>query len=112
MVHQFEAEKCLHAVLTGNLVLWHYVIGSTPGEPPGNSDGTNPRTRAESWGKSPGVARGGGDVGAWNWLMHKAALLDFTPIPAKLLSEETSLQLAETMNTIGEHKCKQKDVNN
>ena len=64
MVHQFEAEKCLDAALTGNLVLRHYVIGSTPGGPPGNSDGTNPGTRAESWGKSPGVARG--DVGAWN----------------------------------------------
>ena len=40
-----------------------------PRGPPGNSDGTNPGTRAESWRKSPGVARG--DVGAWNWLMHK-----------------------------------------
>ena len=30
----------------------------------------------------------------------------------RLLLEEMSLQLAQTMNTIGEHKCKQKDVNN
>ena len=37
-----------------------------PRGPPGNSDGTNPKTRAESWGKSPEVAQGGGDVGAWN----------------------------------------------
>ena len=55
-----EAEKCLHAALTGNLVLRHYVISSTPGGPPGNSDGTNPGTRAESWGKLPGVAGAGG----------------------------------------------------
>ena len=33
--------------------------GPTPREPPGNSDDTNPRTRAESWCKTPGVARGG-----------------------------------------------------
>ena len=30
----------------------------------------------------------------------------------RLLWEETSLQLAQMMNTIGEHKCQQKDVNN
>ena len=69
MVHQFEAEKCLHAALTVNLVLWHYVIGSTPGDPreiqmvqipgPGLKVGENPQ----------GLP--GGDVGAWNWLMHK-----------------------------------------
>ena len=29
------------------------------GQPPGNSDGTNPGTRAESRCKIPGVARGG-----------------------------------------------------
>ena len=60
MVHQFEAEKCLHAALTGNLVLGHYVIGSTPEGPPGNSDGTNPGTRAESWGNPRGLPGGGG----------------------------------------------------
>ena len=34
--------------------------------------------------------------------------MDFTLIPAKLL---LSLQRAQTLNTIGEPKCKQKDVN-
>ena len=38
--------------------------------------------------------------------------LDFTLVPAKLLWEETSLQWAQTVNIIGEHKCKQKDLNN
>ena len=36
MVDQFVAEKCLHAASTDNLVL------DNPGQPPGNSDGTNP----------------------------------------------------------------------
>ena len=68
MVHQFEAEKCLHAALTGNLVLWHYVIGSTPGKFRWY------KSRDPGWklGKIPGgFPGGGGDVGAWNWLMHK-----------------------------------------
>ena len=42
----------------------------------------------------------------------EAALLDFTLIPAKMLSDETSLQRAQTGNTTGEHKRKQKTVNN
>ena len=58
MVHKFEAEKCLHAALTGNLVLRQYVISSAPGEPPGNSDGTNPGTRLKV-GENPRGLPGG-----------------------------------------------------
>ena len=65
MVDQFEAEKC-HAASTDNLVLTIIDSRSDPkaaprqplGQPPGNSDGTNPRIRAESRCKTPGVALG------------------------------------------------------
>ena len=70
MIDQFEAEKCLYAASTDNLVLTIIDNRSDPkaalrqplGQLPGNSNGTNPRTRAESRSKTPGVARG--DVGA------------------------------------------------
>ena len=61
MVDQSEAEKCLHAASTDNLVLMTIDNRSAPRQPPGNSDGTNPWTRAESRCKFPGVTRG--DVG-------------------------------------------------
>ena len=57
MVHQFEAEKCLHGALTGlgTLILCNRF---DPRGTPGNLDGTNPGTRAESWG-NPGGCPGG-----------------------------------------------------
>ena len=68
MIDQFEAEKCLQAASVDNSVLMIIDNRSdplaTPGRPPSNSDGTNPRTRAESGFKTPVVARG--DAGAWN----------------------------------------------
>ena len=72
MVDQFKAEKCLQIASTHNLVLMIIDNRSDPrpvlrhplGQPPGNSDGTNPGTRAESRCKIPGIARG--DVGIWN----------------------------------------------
>ena len=68
MVDQFEAEKCLYAASTDDLVLTIIDNRSDPkaaprqplGQPPGNSDGTNPGTRAESRCKTPGVGGGGG----------------------------------------------------
>ena len=41
-----------------------------------------------------------------------AALFDFAIIPARMLSVEASLKLADMVDTIGEHKCKQNNVNN
>ena len=68
MADQFEAEKCLHVASTDNLGLMIIDNRSDPrktsGQPPGNSDGTNPGTWAESRCTSPRFARG--DVGAWN----------------------------------------------
>ena len=58
--------SCVHAASTDNLVLMiienRSVLmtvenRSDPGQPPGNSDGTNPGTWAEKKCKSPGVAR-------------------------------------------------------
>ena len=65
MVDQFEIDKCLHSVSTDNLILMiiYIHVGPTPGQPPGNSDGTNPGTWAENRCNTLGVARGG-DVGA------------------------------------------------
>ena len=71
MVDQFKAEKCLQAASTDNLVLMIIDNSSDPraaprqplGQTPGNSDGTNPGTPAESRCKTPGVALGGG--GCW-----------------------------------------------
>ena len=58
MVHQFEAEKCFQCGINCRLGTLTLCNRFDPGGPPGNSDGTNPGTRAESWEKSPGVARG------------------------------------------------------
>ena len=66
MADQFEAEKCLYAASTDNLVLMIIDKRSDSraaprqplGQPPGNSDSTNPGTRAESRCKTLGVARG------------------------------------------------------
>ena len=66
MVDQFEAEKCLHATSTDNLVLTIIDNRSDPkaalrqplGQPLGNSDGTNPGTRAESRCKTRGLPGG------------------------------------------------------
>ena len=66
MTYQFEAEKCIHAASTDNLVLMKIGKGPTPERPSGNSDGTDPGTRAESRCKPrrlPGWG-GGGGVGA------------------------------------------------
>ena len=60
MIDQFKAGKCHHAASTDNLVLIDNGKRAGPGQPSDNSDGTNPRTRAESRCKPPG------DVGAWN----------------------------------------------
>ena len=65
MVDQFEAEKCLYTASTDNLVLTIIDNRSDPkaaprkplGQPPGNSEGTNPWTRAENRCKTLGVAR-------------------------------------------------------
>ena len=65
MIDQFEAKKCLHAASTDNLLLMIIDNRPTPGQPLGNSDGTNPGTQTGSRCKTPGVARGW-DVGAWN----------------------------------------------
>ena len=66
MVDQFEAEKCLYAASTDNLVLTIIDNRSdpkvAPRQTPGNSDGTNPGIRAESRCKTPGAARGGGGM--------------------------------------------------
>ena len=72
MVDQFETEKCPYVASTDDLVLTIIDNRSQAaprqplGQPPGNSDGTNPGTRAERRCKTPGVAGGRGDVGAWN----------------------------------------------
>ena len=52
MVDQSEIDKCLHAASTDNLILMiiDIHVGPTAGQPPGNSDGTNPGTWAESKG--------------------------------------------------------------
>ena len=64
MVDQFEAEKCLHALSTDNLVLTIIDNRSdpraAPRQPPGNSDGTNPGTWVDSRCKIPGLAWRGG----------------------------------------------------
>ena len=52
-------KKCLKAVSTDNLVFEILDNLPDPGEPPGNSDGKNPGTRAKSRHKTPGVAQGG-----------------------------------------------------
>ena len=67
MVDQFEAEKCLYAASTDNLVLTIIDNRSDPkaalrqhlGQPLGNSDGTNPGIRAESRCKTRGLPGGG-----------------------------------------------------
>ena len=62
MKDHFETEKCLHVASTDNSVLT--IIDNrpdpqeTPGKPSGNTDGTNPGTRAENTCKIPGVSLG------------------------------------------------------
>ena len=74
LIDQFEAEKYLHAASTDNLVLM--IIDKRPdprattGQPPGNSDGTNPETRAESRCKTPVVAQGGGGGRRGCWFLE------------------------------------------
>ena len=64
MVDQFEAEKCLYAASTDNLVLTIIDNRSDPWavlrQPPGNSDGTNTGTRAERSAKLRELPGGGG----------------------------------------------------
>ena len=62
MIDQFQAEKCLHAASTDNLVLMIMDKRADSKQPPDNSDGTNPGTRAESRCKTPEVAREGGGL--------------------------------------------------
>ena len=57
MTDQFQAENCFHAASTDNLRLMITDNSPDPGQPLGNSDGTNSGTRAESRCKTPGVAR-------------------------------------------------------
>ena len=63
MADQFEAEKCLHAASTDNLVLTIIDNRSdpraAPRQPSGNSDGTNPGTWAKSRCKTTEVFREG-----------------------------------------------------
>ena len=49
-----------------NVILW-ICKNPAPGE---KSSSINPGPGAAVEWKTPLVARGGGDVGAWNWLMH------------------------------------------
>ena len=42
MIDQFEAEKCLNAASTDNLVFMITDKRTDPGQPPDNSDGTHP----------------------------------------------------------------------
>ena len=72
MSDQFEAEKCLYAASTDNLVLTIIDNRSDPKaaprqpleQPPGNSDGTNPWIQAESRCKTQRLPGGGGG-GYW-----------------------------------------------